>query len=221
MEKRLYIYGDSILRATVPDETGRYRFHAGQFLEKYGVSGEQLVNRASFGATADKGAKKLTADLAAGQVGEYTLLEFGGNDCNFNWQQVADAPADAHEPYASLEQFTATMEQMVHAVRAAGSQPLLMSLPPIDGEKYLDHIAAAGPSKSSILAWLGGSSHMIYRFQEMYSLAIVRLAEKLGVPCLDVRSAFLCRHDYDSLISRDGIHPSFAGYDLIFSQIFA
>ena len=46
----------------------------------------------------------------------------------------------------------------------------------------------------------------------MYSAQIAKLAGKLGLPLIDVRSRFLDRRDIDSLIARDGIHLTEPGY---------
>ena len=56
---------------------------------------------------------------------------------------------------------------------------------------------------------------MIYRYQELYSAAIMKLALRRRFPVVDVRSYFLDKHNYGELISYDGIHPSEAGYALI------
>ena len=60
---------------------------------------------------------------------------------------------------------------------------------------------------------------MIYRWQEMYSSAIAGLTARLGLPLADVRSRFLSRRDYQSLIARDGIHLTEAGYSLVFEEL--
>ena len=93
-----------------------------------------------------------------------------------------------------------------------------MTLPPLDAQRYLDFIGRLGSDKAAVLHWLG-DVQMIYRWQEMYSSAISQLAGRLGLPLADVRSRFLSRRDYQSLIARDGIHLTEAGYSLVFEEL--
>ena len=96
---------------------------------------------------------------------------------------------------------------------------MLMTLPPIDSEKYLAYITRNGISRGNIVKWLG-DVEMIYRFQEYYSNAILNYAVTSGSPVIDMRSELLPRHDFKSLISKDGIHPSQKGYKIIFEKLF-
>lgn len=212
------IYGDSIMKGTVPDEASRYKFTIGEYLDKIlELFSLQTLNRAKFGAPVTKGAQLLKQDLDRGITGRYTLLEYGGNDCNFDWAAVSADPEGEHQPKTPLALFLTTLESMVNSVLAAGSQPVLMTLPPIDAEKYLDRICADRRcDRSNILRWLG-DAHMIYRYHEMYSRAIEGLASRMNLPLVDVRGRFLDKRNYRELISGDGIHPSAAGYSIIYS----
>lgn len=212
------IYGDSIMKGTVPDGAARYRFTIGEYLdrivERFPL---KIVNRAKFGAPVTKGEALLRQDLSREISGEITLLEYGGNDCNFDWAAVSAEPDGEHQPKTPLNVFLATLEGMVDAVLKAGSRPVLMTLPPIDAEKYLDRICQDERCvKERILHWLG-DTHMIYRYHEMYSGAIANLAARRGLLLIDVRSRFLDKHNYRELISSDGIHPSEKGYSILYS----
>lgn len=90
-----------------------------------------------------------------------------------------------------------------------------MTLPPIDAERYLAFLGRNGNDPKQILRWLGDVQR-IYRFHESYSNAIVRIAEETGCPLVDVRSYFLDQPRFRDLICIDGVHPSEAGYKLIF-----
>ena len=46
-------------------------------------------------------------------------------------------------------------------------------------------------------------------------VVVERVASESGCPLIDIRSPFLLSHDYRSLISDDGIHPSEKGHRLI------
>ena len=44
MPKQVYIYGDSLLKATTPDEGYRYHFHYDEVLQRYPERQTQVVN---------------------------------------------------------------------------------------------------------------------------------------------------------------------------------
>ena len=48
-----------------------------------------------------------------------------------------------------------------------------------------------------------------------------RQALQYSCPLIDLRSAFLLRKDLDTLIGIDGLHPTPAGYEVIWQQIAA
>ena len=102
----------------------------------------------------------------------------------------------------------------------AGVQPVLMTLPPIDAERYLDFICRSGRSRENIVYWLGDVQR-IYHYQEMYSAAITRCAWQHHLPLIDVRSAFLPERDLPDMIAADGIHLTMAGYERLFELLSA
>ena len=212
------IYGDSIMRGTIPVAFSKYKFTVGEYLDRLAAAFPlKILNRARFGAPITKGAALLKQDLEHSITAKYALLEFGGNDCNFDWAAVSAFPDSEHFPKTSLATFTETLDTMTDDLARAGSQPVLMTLPPIDAEKYLDTICAAPDCcRENILHWLG-DTQMIYRFQELYSDAISKLAARKNLTLVDVRSLFLDKRNYKELISEDGIHPSSQGYSIILS----
>lgn len=211
------IYGDSLMKGTIPVQS-RYKFTIGEYLDRLTQRLPlKIVNRAKFGAYVSKGESMLRQDLERSNTARYTLLEYGGNDCNFDWAAISADPDGEHRPKTPLDAFLRTLEGMADALLEAGSQPVLMTLPPIDAEKYLDSICAdARCDRRNILRWLG-DANMIYRYHELYSSSIEKLAIRRGLPIVDVRTRFLDKHNYRSLISEDGIHPSQSGYDIMYS----
>lgn len=216
---KLQIYGDSIMKAVVVDENYKYHSVSRGLLENLQLqTGVEAVNRAHFGYTTEKGQAVLRRDLENGLSCQAALLEFGGNDCDHNWAEVAADPDGEHLPQTTLQRFLDNLQAMAQALLSAGVQPILMTLPPLDAQRYLDFIGRLGSDKAAVLHWLG-DVQMIYRWQEMYSAAIARLAARLGLPLVDVRSRLLSRRDYSQLIARDGIHLTEAGYTLVFDEL--
>ena len=66
MLEKIYIYGDSIMKATVPDEDFHYHFHLNQVMQPYEDLPVEIVNRAKMGATVTKGQSLLEHDLERG-----------------------------------------------------------------------------------------------------------------------------------------------------------
>ena len=218
--KTITIYGDSIMRGTVPDANYNYQFKFQQFLSKFlETCSASIVNRAQFGATISKGIKTIERDISRGKPSEYALVEYGGNDCNFDWAAIASQPDQEHYPVTSLDVFVNSLDKITSMLERSGVKPVLMTLPPIDAERYFDFICKDGLSRKDILHWLGGDVQLIYRFHELYSNTISKFASENGYKLIDVRSAFLTKHNLKELISGDGIHPSEKGYDLI-CQVF-
>ncbi|MGI5824701.1 MAG: SGNH/GDSL hydrolase family protein [Bacillota bacterium] len=215
---KIGVYGDSIMRATVPDENLRYHFKINEFMEYFKGLPLKIVNHAKFGATVSKGEAILEKDAMKGLDYDLVLIEYGGNDCDHNWAEVAENPNGIHLPNTELNGFIDTVDKMTDLVMAEGGQPVLMTLPPIDPQKYFDYLVSKGLNRSNLMSWLGDVS-LIYRFHEMYSNAIEKLAARKNLLCVDVRTAFLAKHDFKDLISQDGIHPTKSGYKVIFSEL--
>ena len=211
------IYGDSIMKGVFFDSSaGKYRTLPGTMLEKFAEKHNlQIKNRSRFGCTISKGEKILEGALQKPEKRDFLLMEYGGNDCDFDWAAVAECPLGRHQPHTPPESFEKAYRGMVARVSEQGARPVAMSLPPIDAEKYFRWITRDGLSRDHILQWLG-DIQMIYRFQELYSSMITRIAYETGCLFVDVRSAFLDKHNYKQLLCEDGIHPNEQGHQLIY-----
>lgn len=211
------IYGDSIMNGTVMDTSHNYITIMGETLKRFfSLFQIEANNRSHYGMTITQGQKVLSYDLKKGLSSEYALVEFGGNDCNFKWDEISKRPCDIHLPRTPLDQFQQVLRDMVVDLKANNIKPVLMSLPPIDAEKYLAFLGRRGNDCKNILKWLG-DVHMIYRFHESYSHAIEKLAAETNTLIVDVRNYFLDKHNFKNLICEDGIHPNEEGHKLIFA----
>ncbi|HOG02168.1 MAG TPA: SGNH/GDSL hydrolase family protein [Clostridia bacterium] len=212
---RAKIYGDSIMKGTVLDCA--YRYHAlfdryfRRFAERFNI---EVDNRSRFGITIDKGYKLLLQDIEAGMDADFALIEFGGNDSNFRWDEISRNPEGRHEPLTRVEHFREVVYTMIRELRGAQVRPVLMTLPPIDSEKYLSFLTRNGNDRGRILQWLG-SPQVIHDFHERYSDAVAEIARETATPLVDARSRFLGRRDYEKLMCVDGVHPNEDGYELI------
>ena len=215
--ERAYIYGDSLLKATVPDEEMHYHFHLPEVMAQYPSDRLEVVNRAKMGATVTKGLSLVAHDAARGIDARWALVAYGGNDSDFDWEAIAAAPEQEHLPHTVLPEFIEKLRCAVQELASAGVQPVLMTLPPIDGQRYFQFISRRADG-GSILRWLGDVGR-IYRHQELYSDAVAALAMTEGLPLIDVRRQFLPMRDLPRYIAADGIHLTMTGYRCLFDTL--
>lgn len=209
------IFGDSIIKGVIFDGIrGRYTFLKDSFANIFGIStGIRVDNYAKFGCTIAAG-KKIVEKHAEELSGyKYTALEFGGNDCDFDWAAISERPDDLHIAKTPIADFEVLYSNVIDSVVASGSQPILFSLPPLNANRYFAWISK-GLNAENIMHWLGDVEH-IYRWHEMYNLVVLKLATIKRIPLIDIRGAFLESRDYLRLYCEDGIHPNKAGHALI------
>ncbi|HQQ40259.1 MAG TPA: SGNH/GDSL hydrolase family protein, partial [Clostridia bacterium] len=94
--EKVVIWGDSLAKGVIwNNERRRHGYSrttaADIVAEKLGV---QIINRAKFGYTAPQGLEMMERDFAEGITCDTALLEFGGNDCNFDWAAISEHPEE-------------------------------------------------------------------------------------------------------------------------------
>ncbi len=222
-KKKITALGDSLTRGVVLNEKNRYSILDNSFIDIIGDSlGLDITNYGKFGCTVDFG--ELMVERHADEISssDYTLLEFGGNDCDFYWGRIADSPADEHFPKTILDSFKEKFGKLIESVRALGSKPVIISLPPIDSEYYFSFISRfmnAG-QRDNVFNWLGGDISVISRWHEMYNRALFEISRLLQVPIIDITTPF-DKHQgtMRTLYCADGIHPNAEGHKLIAASI--
>lgn len=212
---RAKIYGDSIMKGTILDAGYRYHAIMNEYLirlyERFGIEAE---NRARFGITVQRGHSILLRDIDEGLDCELALVEFGGNDSDFKWSEISMEPDKEHLPLTSMADFKQNIASMTEELRAQGVQPIMMTLPPIEPNRYLDFVSRNGNSRDNILKWLG-YVEKIYETHKSYSDAVAEIAQERIVPLVDVRSAFPSGNALGEYMCIDGVHPDKKGYQLI------
>lgn len=225
MEQRaketVVVWGDSLAKGVVWNDQrkrlGYSKITAADVAgEKLGI---QVLNRAKFGSTAPQGFEMMERDLAEGISCDTAILEFGGNDCNFKWAEISDQPNAHHDPATTPDTFLASMRSMVRWLYERGIRPVLMTLPPIDAERYFRFLVGDKLNAKNILRWLG-DVQQIYRFQEMYSLLVEKVAREHQVRLLDLRQRCLAKNGFlKDMICEDGLHLTQEGQLFVGEQI--
>jgi len=215
--KKLVALGDSITKGVIYDGE-HYKVLPTGFVSQCAEDlNVDIDNYGRMGCTITRGAQiaEQHADAIAGS--DVTLVEFGGNDSDFCWTDIASAPADTHYPMTELPTFRQMYRDLIARIRQLGSKPILMTLPLIDYRRFYAFVTRnmGDQDRHNVLSWLGGQEERIRNYHDMYSLAVYQIGYQERVPVLDITSPFLRNTDYLPYLCSDGIHPSQQGHDLI------
>jgi lysophospholipase L1-like esterase len=220
-QETVVVWGDSLAKGVVWNSARRRHGYskttaADVAAEKLGVT---VVNRSKFGCTAPKGLEMLERDVEEGIICDAAVIEFGGNDCNFNWEEISAHPELHHDPATPPETYLASMRKIVKRLYEKGIRPILMTLPPIDAERYFNFLVGDNLNAGNILKWLG-DVYQIYRYQEMYSLLIERVAREFQIGILDLRQRCLAKNGFlKGMLCDDGLHLTEEGQIFVGEQI--
>ena len=215
--------GDSVTRGVILTEANTYSLTDHSYMDI--VSREldlQVNNFGRFGSTIDMGDTMIRrhSDVISGS--EYTFIEYGGNDCDFDWMKIADSPMEDYSPNTKLDDFKSRFVRLINKVRELGSKPIIISLPPILSSLYFSFFSRhmSDEQKENVIKWLGGSTDIISRWHESYNRALFMIAKETQTPVIDITTPFdTFRGDITSLFCADGIHPNDKGHRMIATAI--
>lgn len=226
--KRISALGDSILKGIVldrPTDTDpgpRYTVLAERFSERCRRALDLVIdNYGRFGNTVTRGLRDLERHREGIAASDFVVLEYGGNDCDFHWEEIGAAPAGQHAPRTPLDRFAATYRDLIGRIRQAGAVPVLLSLPPLVPDRFFAHVTRGMTpgGRRNVLDWIGGTVERIGDWHELYNLAVFQLAGACRVPLIDITTPFLLDRRYADRICDDGIHPNEEGHRLIAETI--
>lgn len=220
---RIAALGDSLTKGVILNEENKYSLLKQNFIgiisEKLGLS---IRNYGKFGCTVNFGHNVIERHPDDISCSDVTILEFGGNDCDFDWKMIAENPDSEHSPKTIMESFKEQFMALIEKVRSLGSIPVMLSLPPIHSETYFSFISRFmnDCQKSNVLKWLGGDVEIITRWHEMYNKALFEISQLTKTDIIDITTPF---ENYnggvESLLCSDGIHPNALGHELIACSI--
>ena len=214
---KLVALGDSVIKGVILDSVegrGRYsladRSIVDRCAECLGVEG---VNLGKMGCTIEAGERILDRFTDRVTGARFVLLECGGNDSDYDWKAIAEAPSDKHLARTPIEVFESVYERVVNKVKELGAIPLVLSLPPMDAQRYFEFFSNGWSQdrKDNVLRWLGGSTNTIMSGHELYNLATMRVAQRTGAQWIDVTSGLLKDNHFRDYLCDDGIHPNEMG----------
>ncbi len=126
------LFGDSIARGIILDAQGSYKPIKECFASLAASElGFGLINKARFGCTITKGREIIEHFLSRvdSETRRLAFLEFGGNDCDFRWDQISADPHAEHLPATTPERFFRMYSEVIQELKNKGFRPVLIDTP--------------------------------------------------------------------------------------------
>lgn len=176
----------------------------------------EIINKGVFNDNSDLLMNRIDKDVIA-EKPDAVLINVGGNDCNFKWDEVAALPDGEHEPIVPIERYVENLTAIIAEFQDKHITPFLITLPPLDPARYYRSICTQfGPSIAHWVSSVGGIEH----WHGMYNRRLKQLASELNVTLIDVRTYLKETGNLNQLISDDGIHLTSEGYKEMSKAIF-
>lgn len=139
----------------------------------------------------------------------------------FDWKAIAANPSEQHEPQMDLVAYKALYINKIAQARACGQEPVLVSLPIMDANRYFAFITRGMrmQERQNILYWLGGNIERLRNIHALYNLLLFRLAATQCVPIIDITSPMLERAHCEQLLEQDGVTLSEAGKEVVNNEL--
>lgn len=214
------VLGDSVAKGIILDKvTEKYITTKNSCVELFkDMTGNPVKNLSHFGSTIIRATKLFYRHEKEMKPSDQVVLEFGSNDCDFNWAEIAENPDKPHFPNVPLELFTSKYCALIDLMREKGLSPILTNLSPIHAQKFFDWVSR-GLDREALMHWLRDIEH-IYRWQERYSLAVHDIAILKKVPLINIRKKFLEPHILCDYLCEDGMHPNEKGHQLMAEALY-
>ncbi|MEI0739330.1 SGNH/GDSL hydrolase family protein [Paenibacillus sp. JTLBN-2024] len=140
------VSGDSISKGVIYDEVrNKYVILEDNYVSLLQNKLKGAVrNTARFGNTLLKGISNLKRDVMK-EKPNIVLIEYGGNDCDYNWNEIAKDPGREHHPKTDFHTFEKVLMETVNDLKSQQIIPILMSLPPLNADNYFKWVTQNDP----------------------------------------------------------------------------
>ena len=212
MMSEIYLFGDSASQGIILDDDGKYRVSRAGCIRLLKRKGYPIRNYAVHGYTVLDGLAVF--EKMPIEPGVFCVIQFGGNDCDLDWDSVSNDPDSYHEGRVPLMEFRDKLIRFVKEARDRHLKPVLVTPLALMSERYYWWVSRERNAEH-ILRYLHDDPESISRWQERYANVVRDVACRTGCALEDVRSWMLNRMEYPSLICADGIHPNEAGHAVL------
>lgn len=150
-----------------------------------------------------------------------TLIIQPESGLQYNWQEIAANPSGQHEPVMDLVAYKAQYTNRIAQARVHGQEPVLVSLPIMDENRYFAFITRgmSMQERKNLLYWLGGKTERLRNIHALYNLSLFRLAAQQCVHIIDITSPMLASAHYEQLLEQDGVTLSPEGKQLVDNEL--
>ena len=146
--RQLFFFSDSVIKG-VMHENGRYKLCEDHDFASLNARGIEAHNHSKMGATIRTGLDIMRRKLTPCDEETLVLLSFGGNDCDYNWAEVAADPDGIHMPHIEPDEFAALYREAIELARASGAKVAAASIVPIEARRYSSGSMCAARSLTS------------------------------------------------------------------------
>ena len=208
--QEILLFGDSIAQGIVLGEDEKYRISRTGCIRLLRRRGLPIRNYGVHGFTILQGMDSFRqiSDVS----GTCCVIEFGGNDCDLDWDAVSQDPTAFHDGRVPLKEFEQALRLFVTEAREKGSRPVLVTPLALMSERYFRWVCR-GRNREHILKYLRDDPESISRWQERYATVIRETAWEMDCALEDIRFWMLNQENYPELICQDGIHPNEEGHE--------
>lgn len=218
---KIVCFGDSLTRG-VSVVNGRlrivkknYPYYLKEALLSNNESAVTVINKGVFNDSSESLLKRLEKDVME-ENPDYVIIAIGGNDCNFNWNDVTENPEAEHQANVPIDRYLANIKTMIKRMKEAGITPIVMTLPPLDPVRYYQFLSNQhGTSISHWICMTGGIEY----WHGLYNERLSKLADEWNIAKIDVRKALKQAGSQQEIISDDGIHLTPIGYKALGKEI--
>ncbi len=150
-----------------------------------------------------------------------TLIIQPESGLQYDWCAIAANPGAQHDPQMDLVAYKALYSNKIAQARAQGYEPVLVSLPIMDEDRFFAFISRgmSMQQRKNLLYWLGGKTERLRNMHAIYNLALFRLASQQCVHIIDITSPMLARVDFHNLLEQDGVTLSPAGNTIVNNEL--